>query len=79
MDTPVIFEALPPRWRYNLAPAMAKEFFNAHFSPNQHTRWQWLIQSLQYYFAAFFFNAFPLPRYEAGAYQTFHYIGELVD
>ena len=33
LDTPVILEALPPRWRYRVAPAMAKEFFKAHFYP----------------------------------------------
>ena len=33
--------------------------------------------SLNYYLAAFFFNAFPLPQREAGARQTLHYIGEL--
>ena len=26
---------LPPRWRYRVAPAMAKEFFKAHFYPEQ--------------------------------------------
>ena len=26
-------DALPARWRYRLAPAMAKEFFKAHFNP----------------------------------------------
>ena len=33
MDGPVILAALPARWRYRLAPAMAKEFFKAHFFP----------------------------------------------
>ena len=32
---------------------------------------------LNYYLAAFFFNAFPLPQREAGARQTLKYIGEL--
>ncbi len=35
LDTPVILDALPPRWRYRVAPAMAKEFFKAHFYPEQ--------------------------------------------
>ncbi len=34
MDTPVILAALPPRLRYRVAPAMAKEFFKAHFFPD---------------------------------------------
>ena len=37
-DTPAILAALPPRWRYRLAPAMAKEFFKAHFYPDQFGR-----------------------------------------
>src|SRR5262249_25511626 len=32
-----------------------------------------------YYLAALFFNAFPLPKYEAGARQTLRYIGEVVE
>ena len=38
MDTPVIMAALPARWRYRVAPAMAKEFFKAHFFPAEHGR-----------------------------------------
>ena len=33
MDVPVILSALPGRWRARVAPAMAKEFFKAHFFP----------------------------------------------
>ena len=29
IDTPVIMAALPPAWRYRIAPAMAKEFQEA--------------------------------------------------
>jgi long-chain acyl-CoA synthetase len=77
-DTPVIFRALPPRWRYRLAPAMAKEFFRAHFYPQQFSRKAVLANSLNYYLASLFFNAFPLPQREAGARQTLRYMGELV-
>jgi long-chain acyl-CoA synthetase len=77
-DTPVILDALPTRWRYRVATAMAKEFFKAHFYPEQHTRGQWFTSSLNYYLAAAFFNAFPLPQREAGTRQTLRYIGELV-
>ena len=35
-DVPAIFSALPAKWRYRTAPAMAKEFFAAHFIP-RHT------------------------------------------
>jgi long-chain acyl-CoA synthetase len=78
MDTPAILWALPARWRYRVAPAMAKEFFRAHFFPEQHTTRQWFTNSLNYYLAALFFNAFPLPQREAGARQTLRYIGELL-
>ena len=59
-----------------VAPAMAKEFFKAHFFPEQHGRCAWFTNSLNYYLAALFFNAFPLPQREAGARQTLRYIGE---
>jgi long-chain acyl-CoA synthetase len=78
MDTPVILMALPPRWRYRVAPAMAKEFFRAHFHPEQVSRKAYLTSSLNYYLASLFFNAFPLPQREAGTRQTLRYIGELV-
>ena len=78
MDGPVIMAALPARWRYRLSPAMAKEMFAAHFFPAQHSRLSWLTNSLNYYLAVLFFNAFPLPQREAGARQTLRYIGELL-
>jgi long-chain acyl-CoA synthetase len=77
MDVPVILLALPGRWRARVAPAMVKEFFKAHFFPAEHTWRQWFTNSLNYYLAAFYFNAFPLPQREAGARQTLKYIGEL--
>jgi long-chain acyl-CoA synthetase len=78
MDTPVILAALPPRWRYRTATAMAKEFFKAHFFPDQYGRRAWFTNSLNYYLAALFFNAFPLPQREAGARQTLRYVGDLL-
>jgi long-chain acyl-CoA synthetase len=78
MDGPVIMAALPARWRYRLAPAMAKEMFAAHFFPAQHGRAAWVTNSLNYYLAVLFFNAFPLPQREAGARQTLRYIGDLL-
>jgi long-chain acyl-CoA synthetase len=77
MDVPVILAALPGCWRARVAPAMVKEFFKAHFFPAEHTWRQWFTNSLNYYLAAFYFNAFPLPQREAGARQTLKYIGEL--
>ncbi|HTM27069.1 MAG TPA: AMP-binding protein [Vicinamibacterales bacterium] len=78
-DTPVILDALPPRWRYRAAPAMAKEFFNAHFFPERYSRREWFTNSLNYSLAAFFFNAFPLTQGGAGTRQTLRYMGELVE
>jgi long-chain acyl-CoA synthetase len=77
MDTPAILLALPARWRYRIAPAMAKEFFKAHFNPAAYTRKAWFTNSLNYYLACQFFNAFPLPQREAGTRQTLRYIGEV--
>ena len=78
MDTPTIMIALPARWRYRLAPAMAKEFFTRHFFPETATRKQWFTNSLNYYLSCQFFNAFPLPQREAGTRQTLRYIGEVL-
>ncbi|OGA84990.1 MAG: hypothetical protein A3G27_12080 [Betaproteobacteria bacterium RIFCSPLOWO2_12_FULL_66_14] len=79
MDGPVILAALPARLRYRVAPAMAKEFFKAHFYPEQYGRMAWFTNSLNYYLSALFFNAFPLPQREAGARQTLHYIGDVLE
>ena len=78
LDTPVILDALPARWRYRVAPAMAKEFFKAHFYPEQYGRKAYVQNSANYYLASLFFNAFPLPQRESGTRQTLRYIGELV-
>jgi len=78
MDTPVILAALPGHVRRRVATAMAKEFFKAHFFPEQFTRKQWFTNSLNYWLSAAFFNTFPLPQREAGARQTLRYVGELV-
>tara|TARA_B100001146_G_C16146335_1_gene419091 strand:- start:319 stop:1272 length:954 start_codon:yes stop_codon:yes gene_type:complete len=77
MDVPVILAALPGSWRAQIATAMAKEFFKAHFFPSEHTWRERTTNSLNYYLAACYFNAFPLPQREAGARQTLKYIGEL--
>ena len=76
-DVPVILMALPGAWRARIAPAMAKEFFKAHFFPEGFSPRQVLTNRLNYYLSAFFFNTFPLPQREAGARQTLRYIGEV--
>ena len=77
-DTPVIYDSLPPRWRYRVATAMAKQFFDAHFFPERFTRMQWFTNSLNYYLAAFFFNAFPLTQGGPGTRETLRYMGDIV-
>jgi long-chain acyl-CoA synthetase len=77
MDVPVILSALPGRWRARVAPAMLKEFFAAHFHPDEHTWLPRFTNSLNYYLACFYFNTFPIPQREAGARHTLQYIGEL--
>jgi len=71
MDVPAILSALPARWRYRVAPAMRKEFFEEHFHGHSFTN------SLNYYLSSLFFNAFPIPQREPGALATLRYIGEL--
>jgi long-chain acyl-CoA synthetase len=78
LDTPMILQALPASWRYRVAPAMAKEFFKAHFYPDQFGRGERLTNSINYYLAVAFFNAFPLPQRETGTRQTLRYIGQLI-
>ena len=71
MDVPGILDALPARWRYRVAPAMRKEFFQEHFHGRSFTN------SLNYYLSTLFFNCFPIPQREPGALATLRYIGEL--
>jgi long-chain acyl-CoA synthetase len=78
LDTPSVLASLPARYRRHVAVAMWKEYFDAHFFPERHTRRERLLNSLTYWLAALFFNAFPLPQTEAGAGQSLRYIGELV-
>jgi long-chain acyl-CoA synthetase len=76
-DVPTILSALPPHWRYRVAPAMAKEFFDAHFHPANYARHEHFTNSLNYYLAALVFHTFPLPQREAGAREALRYAGDL--
>ena len=78
LDTPAILMALPAQWRYTIAPAMAKEFFKAHFFPERYRRLEWFTSSLSYYLSTLFFNGFPFPQREAGLRETLRYAGEMV-
>ena len=78
LDTPLILSALPARYRHRVAPAMWKEYFDAHFSPDRHTRYERFRDSFLYWLVALFFSAFPVPQTEAGAGESLRYLGELV-
>lgn len=78
LDTPLILAALPPRWRYSVAPAMLKEFFDAHFHPERHSFVRRLTSGLNFYLATLLLNCFPLPQQEAGMRETVRHIGDLV-
>jgi long-chain acyl-CoA synthetase len=76
-DVPAILAALPAKWRYRVAPAMAKEFFDAHFHPARHSAAERFTNGLNYYLSALVFQAFPLPQREAGARDAMRYAGDL--
>lgn len=79
LDTPAIMAGLPGDWRYRIAPAMWKEYFDAHFFPQRHSigeRWGY---SILYRLVTLLFNAFPIPQLETGTRQSLRYIGELVE
>lgn len=76
-DVPAILYGLPGGWRYRATPAMAKEFFDAHFHPERHGFGERFTNSLNYFLASLVFNAFPLPQRESGARDALRYAGEL--
>ncbi|HYL73580.1 MAG TPA: AMP-binding protein [Bryobacteraceae bacterium] len=73
MDVPAIMAALPAKWRYRVAPAMRKEFFEQHFHGRSFTN------SLNYYLSTWLFNGFPIPQHEPGALETMRYMGDLAN
>jgi long-chain acyl-CoA synthetase len=77
MDVPTILIALAARWRYQIAPAMSREFFYGHFHREVVGWKRWLTNSLNYFGSCMFFNAFPLAQSGAGTRQTLRYIGDL--
>ena len=78
MDTPLLVSTLPMRYRYRFAAAMWQEFFDGYFSPERHTRFERLRDTVVYHLVALFFNIFPVPQTEAGARQSLRYLGEMV-
>ena len=78
LDTPLILSAVPRRFRRRMAVAMWQEYFDAHFWPDRHKRFEWLRETLIYWLVVLFFNAFPIPQTEIGARQSLRYLGDLV-
>lgn len=76
-DVPSIFRAMPGSWRYRTCPAMAKEFFDAHFHSADYPWRKRFTNGLNYYLAALVFQAFPLPQREAGAREALRYAADL--
>ncbi|HYV11257.1 MAG TPA: AMP-binding protein [Pyrinomonadaceae bacterium] len=68
VDAALILSALPWRWRYRMAIAMAGEILR-----------EWRMNAkVQYALGAALFNVFSLPR-QSGFRQSFEYAGEAVD
>jgi long-chain acyl-CoA synthetase len=78
MDVPVILAALPSRYRYRVATAMSKQYFDPHFFPQQHPWSRWLTNSLLYYWVVLLFHAFPFPQRGSGVRETLRYVGDLI-
>ncbi len=79
LDTPVIFASLPLAWRQRIAPAMRKEYFDAHFHPERYPPARRCPNSLLYFLVTLLFNGFPIPQTETGARESIRYMGELVE
>lgn len=79
VDAGLIVSALPWRWRYRLAVAMAGETLREWRYPPQTTGWFWRVKAkVMYALGAALFNVFSLPR-QSGFRQSFAYAGEAVD
>ena len=76
-DVPSILWALPGYWRNRTCPAMAKEFFDAHFHPAGYRWHNRFTSGLNYFLAALIFQAFPLPQRESGTREALRYAAEL--
>ena len=79
LDAPLILATLPRWWRYRIAPAMWKEYFDAHFFPQRHSKREAWRNGMLYGLIAVLFNSFPLPQSEAGARESIRYAGELAE
>jgi len=79
LDAPLIFASLPARWRYRIATAMWKEYFDAYFHPDRHSLRERCMNSTLYQLLSLLFNAFPVPQTETGTFESVRYMGELIE
>ena len=79
LDTPVILASLPLHWWRRIAPLMWKEYFEAHFHPERHSRRERWANGILYWLVTLLFNGFPIPQTETGARESLRYMGELVE
>jgi long-chain acyl-CoA synthetase len=78
-DGPVLFIAMPWKWRHRLAPVMRKEFFEAHYHPERFPWYKRLTSNLNFYLSCHVFDAIPIPQRDAGARQSLRFLGEIVE
>lgn len=79
VDAALILSALPWRWRYRMAVAMAGEMLREWRYPPETLGWLARVKSkVMYALGAALFNVFSLPR-QSGFRQSFTYAGEAVD
>ena len=78
MDAPAILWALPAALALSRRHRHGQGVLQGSLLPAEYGRRRLGTNSLNYYLAALFFNAFPLPQREAGARQTLRYMGELL-
>jgi long-chain acyl-CoA synthetase len=79
LDTPIILASLPMRLRRKIAPVMWKEYFDAHFHPERHSKADHWTNRILYWLITVLFNGFPIPQKETGARESIRYMGELVE
>ena len=79
VDAALIISAMPWRWRYRTAIAMAGETLREwRYPPPETGLFARVKAKLMYALGAALFNVFPLPR-QSGFRQSFAYAGEAVD
>ncbi len=78
LDAPVIFTTLSRRWRYRIATAMWREFFDAYYNPQNYPLHSRLASTFHFYAASLLFNGFTLSQQEVALRETMRHIGDLV-